>query len=265
MAADDTFPAGRDPLAALARYRDVDMPEQSRELASLNTRLSKAYEVEIEEAQHMEPRFKLDIDVQDVKSLAGDDADSSDPAEIGSSYALLRMLLEAENDHLGLEELHVPNDTGFPLHLLYASWLRQAFPSSSSDLPKPFDPPPPFVSLVPLSESESRPEAIDSTIGILRPFLRARSLSTYDLYDDESLPLSTQGEVQKALATRPDVPYTTGKVVIGKRKREVAPATAPTTVTTAGGLNLSTGSALSGAPQNRPIQPMEKAKKIKAV
>lgn len=260
VAADDTFPVGRDPLAALARYRETDIPEHSRELASLSTRLVTAYDLEIEEAQHHEPRLKLETDLQDLASLAGeDDEETSDPAEYRSSYALLRMLLESDNDHLKLEELQIPSDTGFPLHLLYASMLRQTFPSSCVDLSTPFDPPPPFISLVPLSESQTRPQAIQSTIGILQPFLQARTQSAYDLYDDDDLPLSTQTEVQKALATRPEVPHTTGRVVLGKRKREVAPAAAAPAVL---GLNISTGSAV---PQSRPIQGTDKAKKAKAL
>lgn len=174
------------------------------------------------------------------------------------------MLLEAESDHLGFETLQVPKDTGFPLHLLHASLLRQAFPSSSGDLVKPFDPLPPFVSLVPLSDSESRSEAIQSTIGLLQPFLQARNVSTYDLYDDGDLPLSMQAEVQKALGTRPDVPYTTGKVVLGKRKREAAPPTSATNIVSGGGLNLAPGSTLSEG-LSKPIQPLEKVKKVKAV
>lgn len=264
VAADDSFPAGRDPLSALAQYRDVDVPQHSQDLASLTTRLASTYEHEIDEAERSEPKLKLEKDVQELDSLSGEDEDGeTDAAEHRTSYALVRMLLEAENDHLGLQELRVPADTGFPLHLLYASLLRQSFPSSCGDLSRPFEPPPPFVSLVPLSDVQTREEAVESTIGLLQPFLQARSLSAYDLYDDDDLPLAVQADVQKALVTRPDVPYTTGRVVLGKRKREIAPpAPAPASI----GLNLATGSAFPSGAQGRPVQTgADKPKKVKAV
>jgi len=265
VAADDAFPVGRDPLNALERYRGTDIPEQSRELALLSSRLDTAYDSEIEEAQNCQPRLQLEKDVQELESMAGeDDERASDPAEYRSAYALVRMLLEAESDHLGLEEMQIPTETGFPLHLIYASFLRQAFPSSCGDLSSPFDPPPRFMSLVPLSETQTRSEAIQSSIGLLQPFLQARSSSTYDLYDDVDLPLVTQTDVQKALATRPDVPYTTGRVILGKRKREVAPAVTVPALPNSG-LNLAAGSALSGGVQSRPMQAAEKPKKPKEV
>lgn len=253
----------RNPLAALARYRDVEMPEHSHELASLRNRLDNTYDHELEEAQRHEPRLKLEKDVQELDCLAGEDEErATDPAECKSSYALLRILLEADRDHLSLEELEIPQETGFPLHLLYQSLLRQFFPSCCTDLSRPFDPPPPYVSLVPLSEAQTRSDAVEASIGLLQPFLQARSVSAYDLYDDDDLPLSVGADVRKSLATRPDVPYTTGRVVLGKRKREVA---APAQPAPSGvGLNLSVAAGPPTVNGIRPSQAIDKPKKLKS-
>lgn len=263
VAVDETLPQLRNPLAALTRYHDVDMPKHNRELSSLCKRLSSAYANEIEEAERHEARIRLEKDVQALTSLAGEGAEgpATESAEYRSSYALLRVLLEADNDHLGLEELQIPQDSAFPLYLLYQGLLRQLFPSSSTDLPRPFEPPLPYVSLVPLPETQTRSDAIEASIGLLQPFLKARSESAYDLYDDEDLPLTAEAEARKSLATRPDVPYNTGRVVLGKRKREVAPSTQAASV----GLNLSTGAGLPvGAAGNRLPQAVDKPKKVKS-
>lgn len=263
VAAGDSFPSVRNPLVALARYKEHEMPEHSQELASLKNRLDTAYEQEIEEAQRHEPRLKLEKDVQDLVSFAGEDDDMpGDPAEYKSSYTLLRMLLEAECDHLGLEEVAKLSESGFPLHLTHASLLRQIFPESSGDLPKPFDPPPPYVSLVPVANNQTRSNAIKASIGLLQPFLQARSESAYDLYDDDHLPLPVDSEVRKSLATRPDVPYTTGRVVLSKRKRDAAVPAPSLPAST--GLNLTTGQPMPTGGVSRPLQVAEKAKKIRA-
>jgi hypothetical protein len=238
VAADDTFPAGRPPLAVLAHYKTRDIPEYSEKLASLRSRLDATHAREIDEAERQEARLRLKKDIQDLGSLAGEDDTLPDAEDAASSYALLRMLLEANADSFGLAELDIAKDSGFPLHLLHSSLLRQMFPSTSGDLLYPFNPPPAYVSLAPLVPTQPGKGATKSMIGLLQPFLEARASSPYDLYDDDDLSPALSEEVRKSLATRPDVPFMTGRVTLGKRKREV-PALA-VGVGPINGLNIST-------------------------
>lgn len=243
----DTGPSPQSSLTSLARYKGVDLPERSQQLEALRTSLEDAYAQELEEAEGHVPKFHLDIDdpslVMPFEDLDGDIEDS-DPQ---SSYALLRALLESEDDHLALEHMNIPSDTKFPMHLLHASYLRQTFPSQSSELKRPFDAPPPFVPIQPLTSQHSGSKAVKSGIGLLQPFMQARMESPFALYDDSDLPAAVSAEVKKALATRPEVPVSTGRIVLGKRKRDTGvTATAPPPVAVASVVNSTTAPALGG-------------------
>ena len=62
---------------------------------------------------------------------------------------------------------------------------------------------------------------------MLQPYLSARSSTPYGLWDDDSLPSGPAADdAQRILAGRPDVSNLTGRILLGKRKRDMSSALA---------------------------------------
>lgn len=79
----------------------------------------------------------------------------------------------------------------------------------------PFTAPAPFI---PLSAG-----AISTLPALLRPYLDARLASSYGLWDDDALPSGmAEDEARRVLAGRPEVSATTGRILLGKRKRDTS-------------------------------------------
>ena len=132
-----------------------------------------------------------------------------------------RALFDVEYDHLALLALGIDRDSyHFEASFLYAQAFHQLFPSSQHAGPVPFLPPPRHI---PLPASDS--SALSSQIGLLRPFLEARKATEHSLFDDDDLPetgTSVAQQARRTIAAKPDVPAATGRVMLGKRKKEAA-------------------------------------------
>ena len=150
----------------------------------------------------------------------------------------LRILSAIDLDLLHFAEAGLASEVNFDLGELYDSLLRILHPNSRSVTPlphpravdnyaelatassssiPPFDPPP---LQVPLSA-----DGIRHQIGLLQPFLQARRNTAYELWDDDAAPSGqAENEVHRMLYMRPEVSATTGRVLVGKRKREMLAA-----------------------------------------
>ena len=167
--------------------------------------------------------------------------------------------MEAEYDHFALHALGIDRESpNFDLRFLHSSLFRPLYPSSPSTDPPPFSPPPAHVPLAPpqsVAASTSSPSpaadesSIASQIGLLQPFLAARRETDYGLFDDDALPESGGVDVakraRKVVQSRPDVPVATGKITLGKRKRD--PTVVAASAMQAGGTTTSSTTAAAGA------------------
>lgn len=153
-----------------------------------------------------------------------------------------RILYEIDHDHLGLLSLGIDKESmHFEPEFLHLQVFRQLFPTSTLANDPPYSSPPTHI---PLRKGDRT--AISSQIGLLRPFLEAREATDHALYDDDDLPETETTVAQQArrtIAAKPDVPFATGRVVLGKRKKEAAVTAAAITaapVINPVGLNLTT-------------------------
>lgn len=197
------------------------------------------------------------------------------PADPGRDACSTRIALEVEYDHCAFRALGIDRESpNFDLRFLHSSLLRFLYPSSSSNEPPPFLPPPAHIPLAPshpAGASRSSPSpppddtSLTSQIGLLQPYLAARRDSEYGLFDDDALPESGEVDVakraRKVVQSRPDIPVATGKVTLGKRKRDPIPTA--TSAVPAGGTTSSIAPAGAMAKQSSQIGATGSAKKTK--
>lgn len=260
-----------DSMAALAHYVGEDLPSQSQRMQSLSERLASAYDAQVEAAEAGRPVYQLD---------EGDIGTEWEPDEASNIPATItRIAMEAEYDHYALHALGIDRESpNFDLRFLHSSLLRSLYPSSPNTDPPPFSSPPAHVPLAPpqsVAASTSFPSpaadesSIASQIGLLQPYLVARRGTDYGLFDDDALPESGGVDVakraRKVVQSRPDVPVATGKVTLGKRKRDPTVVNAPATMQAGG--TTSSGAATAGAmaKQGSQLGTSGSAKKAKTV
>lgn len=83
------------------------------------------------------------------------------------------------------------------------------------DEPRPFRAASPYIDM--------NEGALSTLPGLLRPYLEARSATMYGLWDDDRLP--TEGgaadDARRVLLGRPEVSSVSGRIMLGKRKRDL--------------------------------------------
>lgn len=259
------------PIQSLSEYLVRDLPERSEKTSSLAARLEAAYVQEMTAAEEGKSKYAFD-------EAELEDFDTNDAVLAKLYVALLvlaskllmscclsvRVLLDTEHDHLALLSLGIDKDSyHFEAAFLYAQAFRQIFPASSLTDQPPFMPPPAHIPLHANDQS-----SISAQIGLLRPFLEARKETEHALYDDDDLPETETTVAQQArrtIAAKPDVPPATGRVMLGKRKKEAAvtaaAASAAPVVNPAGlGITAQINAALKAAGNVAPAPVQKKAK-----
>jgi hypothetical protein len=102
---------------------------------------------------------------------------------------------------------------------------------------------------VPLTEG-----AISTLPGLLQPYFEARKTTAYELWDDNDLPLANGAaeDARRVLLGRPEVSSVNGRIMLGKRKRDVG-------LTGGAGLGIAMGS-VGRSTQGSQTQGTKKAK-----